>query len=303
MGSTSSEEHDDLDKDGLELDSFLNHRRSSLKSNSRMTAFTKAMAVVNFVLGIALVMSLAFVAKLETPSPSESCLETEQIKEPYSPALEAIVPITKKFKPELIYQSETSPQVEAAWKKILGVNEGMVAIGPEESTKLAETNHESTESIWEPGKHVYGISMYHQLHCLNTIRKSFYREKFYPGIPDDRFYFHKNHCFDFLRQAIMCHGDVSMTYWWNKDYTSRQSDGREVHSDWFNNLSLDDRATNSSVFWNIEHSCRMFEPIEAWVEKHPLLPPGVSFSEDTLNAIEAGTFEHNKAHHGQHGGH
>jgi hypothetical protein len=83
MGSTSSEEHDDLDKDGLELDSFLNHRRSSWKSNSRMTAFTKAMAVVNFVLGIALVMSLAFVAKLETPSPPESCLETEQIKEPY----------------------------------------------------------------------------------------------------------------------------------------------------------------------------------------------------------------------------
>lgn len=22
-----------------------------------------------------------------------------------------------------------------------------------------------------------------------------------------------DHCFDFLRQAIMCHGDVSMTYW------------------------------------------------------------------------------------------
>ena len=85
MGSTSSEEHDDLDKDGLELDSFLHHRRSSWTSNSRMTAFTKAMAVVNFVLGIALVMSLAFVAKLESPSSSESCLETEQvkIKEPY----------------------------------------------------------------------------------------------------------------------------------------------------------------------------------------------------------------------------
>lgn len=26
----------------------------------------------------------------------------------------------------------------------------------------------------------------------NTIRKSFYREKFYPGIPDDRFQFHKS---------------------------------------------------------------------------------------------------------------
>ena len=55
-------------------------------------------------------------------------------------------------------------------------------------------------------------------------------------MPNDRFYFHKSkqnppkaelleygltelpalnidHCFDFLRQAIMCHGDVTMTYW------------------------------------------------------------------------------------------
>ena len=83
-----------------------------------------------------------------------------------------------------------------------------------------------------------------------------------------------------------------MTYWWNKNYTSTMPDGREVHSDWFDSLDLDDRATNSSVFWNIEHSCRMFEPIEDWVNRHPLLPNGVSFPEETLSAIEMGTLEH-----------
>jgi len=45
-------------------------------------------------------------------------------------------------------------------------SDGLVVLDPEISAKLAKTSHESTESIWEPGKHVYGISMFHQLHCL-----------------------------------------------------------------------------------------------------------------------------------------
>lgn len=64
-----------------------------------------------------------------------------------------------------------------------------LALTPEESARLG---HESVESLWEPGKQVYGISMYHQLHCLNTIRRSFYREKFFADMPNDRFYFHKS---------------------------------------------------------------------------------------------------------------
>ena len=107
-----------------------------------------------------------------------------------APALEAVYPVIKKFKPSLLFQSESSDAVEAAWNSILGEDGGsFLALSPEVSAKLG---HESVESLWEPGKQVYGISMYHQLHCLNTIRRSFYREKFFPDMPNDRFYFHKS---------------------------------------------------------------------------------------------------------------
>ena len=77
----------------------------------------------------------------------------------------------------------------------------------------------------------------------------------------------------------MCHGDVSMTYWWNENYTVSWEDGQEVHSEWFNSLSIDERAKNGHKMWDIEHSCRLFEPIEEWVAKHALLPKGFSFPE------------------------
>ena len=63
----------------------------------------------------------------------------------------------------------------------------MVVLGPEESAKLAKTSHKSVTSVLEPDKHIYGIAMYQQLRCLNTIRKSFYRAEFYPYLTDNMF--------------------------------------------------------------------------------------------------------------------
>jgi hypothetical protein len=36
-----------------------------------------------------------------------------------APALEAVIPVIKKFKPDPAFQGETSDEVEAAWKEVL----------------------------------------------------------------------------------------------------------------------------------------------------------------------------------------
>ncbi|KUJ21341.1 uncharacterized protein LY89DRAFT_778900 [Mollisia scopiformis] len=287
MAPMTDDKYDEEDLAGSEEDVHMleqshhghKYRQLGFTANSRASLFSKIMAIVNLALGVILAITLGFVAHTTTVSCAE---RGGPVHEPYSPALEAVFPVIRKFKPELVYQSETSPEVEDAWKVTLGPGNGLVALDADISAKLAKTNHESTESVWEPGKHVYGISMFHQLHCLNTIRKSFYREKFYPHVEEKKFLHHKNHCFDFLRQAIMCHGDVSMTYWWNVNYTVSNVDGNggEGHSEWFNSLSVDERATNGSTYWDIEHSCRLFEPIAEWVARYKLLPNGISFPED-----------------------
>jgi len=71
---------------------------------------------------------------------------------------------------------------------------------------------------------VYGVSMFHQLHCLVSLAaaidlqftdktQNFLRFAYYPeGITDmdsEEIEFHRDHCLDYIRQAIMCNGDVT----------------------------------------------------------------------------------------------
>ena len=57
---------------------------------------------------------------------------------------------------------------------------------------------------------------------------------------------HMKHCFDFLRQAIMCAGDTTLE-------TLRVSEGDTK-------LSVNG--------WGIEHRCRSYQTIYEWTEKH-----------------------------------
>ncbi|KAM3537566.1 hypothetical protein ARSEF1564_009511 [Beauveria bassiana] len=54
----------------------------------------------------------------------------------------------------------------------------------------------------ERPREAYGISMFHQIHCLVAIRNAIRTRTF-----DDQ---HLDHCLDYLRQAIMCTGDTTL---------------------------------------------------------------------------------------------
>lgn len=51
---------------------------------------------------------------------------------------------------------------------------------------------ESVELALDPGYSVYAVGVYHQFHCLNRIRKSFYPEKFFPNEAKRDVDFHKS---------------------------------------------------------------------------------------------------------------
>ena len=70
---------------------------------------------------------------------------------------------------------------------VYAANSGVIILDPKESAKLARTREDS-----KAGKHLYSLSMYQQLQCLNTIRRSFYREKFYPDMTDNLFQHQKS---------------------------------------------------------------------------------------------------------------
>jgi hypothetical protein len=94
---------------------------------------------------------------------------------------------------------------------------GTSAIPNEDAALL----HDATVAV--PGSNTESLVMldaWHQLHCLNAIRKAFYPER-WPEIwsyhdngtvrYDTVEMMHVDHCIDHIRQSLMCFSDVSPT--------------------------------------------------------------------------------------------
>ena len=95
-----------------------------------------------------------------------------------------------------------------------------------------------------PGMPVVQIEVFHQLHCLNYIRHRVYNQT--PEDPggEGSINIHTAHCIDYLRQVLMCHGDVHpITHFY--------------------------RETKLRNFWpnfTVPHTCRNFDKIVEWAE-------------------------------------
>jgi len=66
-----------------------------------------------------------------------------------------------------------------------------------------------------PNHTVYTTSLTHQLHCLYTVIEAYNTMKIRVDMPQAnvspiKMPWHINHCFEYIRQAIMCAGDVAL---------------------------------------------------------------------------------------------
>ncbi|MCJ1312976.1 hypothetical protein MMC25_006652 [Agyrium rufum] len=95
------------------------------------------------------------------------------------------------FDYNLTYVEAPSERTNMAWAE-LQPNGGLVN-HPYDDTKAA------------------GLSAFHQIHCIDAIRRTYYALLEGTTDPDveDPFY-HSRHCFDYLRQSVMCAGDMTI---------------------------------------------------------------------------------------------
>lgn len=72
----------------------------------------------------------------------------------------------------------------------------------------------------------------------------------------------KDHCFDQIRQGIMCNGDVSMVYWWNSSFSFTGDDEKKHYSEKYLSLQRTEAiASESFVFWDVETRCHDYQPV------------------------------------------
>ena len=112
-------------------------------------------------------------------------------------------PVT--FQPHIYYGGAPDNHTDEMWQRLSPPGDGIVEV------PNAFTSHlpASLPAPNNPETHkVYGVSMFHQLHCLNFLRFAYYPEQTMAGeMTPAEIAAHRDHCLDYIRQAIMCAGD------------------------------------------------------------------------------------------------
>ncbi|RFU25150.1 hypothetical protein B7463_g11184, partial [Scytalidium lignicola] len=144
------------------------------------------------------------------------------------------------------YFGEASPELDKAWEDLYPSLYQLIP--KQQAAKLANKTlifpHDPQR------RYVIELDVFHQLHCLNMIRQSTHPEYYKGAVPgvidgnkEDLLFgpHHVAHCIESIRQALMCHVDVTPATWiWNEDAKVMQN------------------------VYATPHTCRNFDKIRDW---------------------------------------
>ncbi|KAI1126938.1 hypothetical protein F5Y10DRAFT_266649 [Nemania abortiva] len=117
-----------------------------------------------------------------------------------------------------LFEGRPNEQNDAAWNHITSV--GVIGISDDEAERLRPIG--TTRSHKGKGPYMVEVAMFHQLHCLKSLRSQLWEFEGNLSSNDSdtskQRQNHFDHCLDYLRQVIMCHGDLTpITFEWNEE--------------------------------------------------------------------------------------
>lgn len=154
------------------------------------------------------------------------------------------------------------PEVLRAWNELIPVGMGF------QHVKNPEKYHDlPTPIVWDQNKTVFTTSMTHQLHCLYAVVEVYSGLKSNVALPEDH-HWHMIHCFDYMRQAIMCSADMSLegletTF---PDHNGG-SDGWDSKHGTSSKYPAPRTTTRLGDFANDETVCRDYSKVRSHLEK------------------------------------
>ncbi|CAN8099824.1 unnamed protein product [Discula destructiva] len=147
------------------------------------------------------------------------------------------------------YMGNPTPELDALWLNLSQF--GLSKIGDAEARRLSEP---TMSNLDDHSEHLITLDVFHQLHCLFSIRKYFWPE-YYPydkklnedGTEDKTTitWMHWDHCIDSIRQSLMCSGDIAPVVY-----------------------HIDPRGHGLFPKLQGTHVCRKWDNIVEWAEQH-----------------------------------
>ncbi|KAE9379628.1 hypothetical protein N431DRAFT_326549, partial [Stipitochalara longipes BDJ] len=152
-----------------------------------------------------------------------------------------------------IYRQDASPEVHQAWLD-LGLTITQV-IPEKEAERVGFTPGMVKLRASEGGGFVAQMEVFHNLHCLDTLRQGLYFNYDYYhtnrdgvwGRSDAVVRKHMGHCLDLLRFSLQCSADIGL-----------------IGMSWVNATG---KPVEAAKFVG-EHQCRDFEAVKAWALNH-----------------------------------
>ncbi|KUI68419.1 hypothetical protein VM1G_04649 [Cytospora mali] len=206
--------------------------------------------IINFILTIALV-SLSW-------KTAESRTSATVSRQPATDLMYSLASDQIEYRVESTYASQDSPVSDyqgwpddvkdKLWDEYEKGNR--IRIDRKEAEKLPRATERVPLEEYKDD-YVVGLGVFHNLHCLSTIRRGFYPHRYNSSLLDEdgNVDYHKwnhiDHCIETIRRALTCHADTAaMTFDWVED---------------------------SSIVLHpeITHTCRNFDVIRDWAyERH-----------------------------------
>ncbi|KAI1909231.1 hypothetical protein LOZ12_005688 [Ophidiomyces ophidiicola] len=156
-----------------------------------------------------------------------------------------------------MYKGVPGPGLDNAWSQLFDV--GPLLVTTEELKKIRKT---SVEVPSRPGHHLAKLAVFHQLHCLDKIRRYVHNDHY--NMTDEgqsvSIIDHVDHCIDIIRQVIMCRADTTLI-------TFNHGSGP------FSPVEPDFDAT---------HTCQNFAEVHTWAKKKE-----INMTEEAIKNPEA----------------
>ncbi|KAK5740509.1 hypothetical protein LTR17_004546 [Elasticomyces elasticus] len=159
------------------------------------------------------------------------------------------IPIT--FEHNDLFSGPASPERDEAWSLIAPLGDGFILL----PNSTAQGAYDLPLGQCTSRGQIYDISVFHQLHCLANIRRHLsamktaldeadqHESNVHALQPHDD---HVYHCFDYIRQALMCAGDMTI------EWPRTETDGSRFAVDG----------------WGITHECRDWSAIMEFMKQN-----------------------------------
>ncbi|KAK5991850.1 Oxidase ustYa [Cladobotryum mycophilum] len=238
------------EKEGL-LETAPMHLSKSTKTMSRYRLFpilAAIMAIANVILGALLVVQ--FQSSRDKSTPPHTPHPHHHHKKPPPVPIGGLPHVesapdwlppeqwrTEVFRLHEIYGEEPVGTAKEAWLSLIPKGKGFIVVKNDtELPHMPGLRHPEQE------QHAC-VAIFHQLHCLYITYAAYWNARAgnFDDIPPE----HLIHCWDYLRQSIMCAGDTSLEW-----------------------VSAMDDPPNETSGWGFQHTCKNFDAIFDWTESN-----------------------------------